>query len=63
MLWQMRWFFAIVIAISILASIAMSFAIFLFTKNPLSFTFPSSLILIVRPMIGFLFPQKQRNSK
>ena len=56
-LWRMRWFILIVVSIGFLATIGISIAMLIITKNPLSLVIPSAIVLIMRPILRFLFPQ------
>jgi adenylate kinase family enzyme len=63
MLWCMRWFALIIITIGFLSTIAASIAIILIVKNPLPLAIPSSLALLLRPVIRWLFPPDQHNNR
>jgi len=63
MRWWMRWFFAVVISIGFLASIGAGIVIMLLAKNPLPLVIPSSLLLTMRPILRWLFPQEQMHKK
>jgi membrane protein YdbS with pleckstrin-like domain len=56
---RMRWFILIVISVSLLASLAASIALMFMTRNPLALALPSSVLVIVLPVIRYLFPQKR----
>ena len=62
----MQWFILILFALCMLASIGASVAALIITKNPLALSvslIPTPLLLAMRPIIGYLFPQKQPNKK
>ncbi len=56
MLWCMRWVVLILFTIAFLISIA----IIIITKDALTLGLPGSLLLAMRPIIRWLFPQDRR---
>jgi hypothetical protein len=63
-LWRMRWFFAKLFAAALLLSILASIIIVVITKNPLPALVPTPpLLLSMRPLIRWLYPQEQYSKK
>ena len=60
---RMRWFILIILAIGFLCSIASSIAIILIVNSYLTLAVPSSQIIIMRPIICWLFPTDQHNKR
>ncbi len=60
---RMRWFVLIVISLGFLASIGVSITILILTKNPTPVVIPSSFVLILRPVIRYLFPPKENGDE
>ncbi len=52
---RMRWFILVVLAIGLLASLSASIVLTLMTRNPLALALPSSVLLIVLPIIRYLY--------
>ena len=62
----MQWFILIFFALCMLASIGASVVVLIATKNPLTLSIsliPTPLLLAMRPIIRYLFPQEQPSEK
>lgn len=57
---RMQWFVLIVISFIMLASLIAGIAIAFFTKSIISLAIPSSTVLLMRPIIKYLFPSEER---
>ena len=60
---QIRWFLIRLYAITLVLSIPASVIIAILTKNPLPGLIPAPLLLSMRPMIRWAFPQSSHESK
>ena len=60
-LWRMRWFVLIIVAIGFLCSLVASVVLIILAKTLLTLIVPPSIILIMRPIVHWLFPPEQRN--
>lgn len=60
---QIRWFLIRLYAITLVLSIPASVIIAILTKNPLPGLIPAPLLLSMRPMIHWAFPQSSHESK
>ena len=59
---RMRWFLVVALVLALLASIV----VVVITKKPLTLSIPGSILLALRPIIRWLFPQEgngQSNTK
>ncbi len=55
-LWRMRWFFAIIVAIGFLTSIAIGVLAFLITKNPYTLAIIPTPTIFIRVAASYLLP-------
>src|SRR6266516_4855400 len=62
-IWQMRWFFARLYAVALLTSIPASVAIAIVTRSPLPALVPAPLLLSMRPIIAYVFPNSVASDK
>ncbi len=62
-IWRMRWFILIIFAMCHLASIIFSIAALIMTKNLVTLVILGPLLLAMRPMIRYLFPQGDKQPK
>jgi hypothetical protein len=62
-LWHMRWFVLIVIAIGFLSAIIAGIVSIIILKNPLVLAIPSSIAVLFRPVILWLFSTRPEQRK
>lgn len=60
---HMQWFILITFAVCLLASLSLSIAALIITHNLFTLAIPTPLLLAMRPMIRYLFPQEHPNTK
>jgi hypothetical protein len=58
-IWSMRWFALIAFILIFMGSLI----VIAMTNNPLLFSLPGSLLLAMRPIIRFIFPQEPYHKK
>lgn len=57
---SMQWFILITFAVCLLASIGFSIAALIITHNLFTLAIPTPLLLAMRPIVRYLFPQEQK---
>lgn len=62
-LWRMRWFLIIVISACLFASIGIAIVIVVITKSLLTLAIPTPLVVMMRPVVKFLFPPEKSGER
>lgn len=58
-LWRMRWFLIIVLSACLFASVGVAIIIVVITKSLLTLAIPAPLVVMMRPVVKFLFPAEK----